>query len=96
MIESELKREKITQTIERWAEHTKIKQHLRDHDIPGLVSTILTEFYHIHLSCGHMVSELDEGIMLEFHASDGGYFGFYCHDCATKFVEADAAREGEQ
>ena len=36
-IESEVKRQRLLDRLERWAEHTKVKQYLREYDIPGLV-----------------------------------------------------------
>lgn len=94
MIESEEKRERLTQDIKHWCDHVKATPLLRDGDIGGLVGTILEEFYHIHLSCGHLVRELDEGIALEFEdfitdrgdmEHEGGIgtvYGDYCTDCA--------------
>ena len=89
MIESEEKRKKLQEKIERWAKHTKVDQLLRDHDIPGLVQNILEEFYHIHACCGHMVKEQNE--MHDFtHKEwwsdfDGSGWsdvsGCYCKDC---------------
>ena len=61
MIESEENRIRLTEMLERWAKHTKADQMLRENDIPGLVHQILERFYHIHLCCGHMVREFDEG-----------------------------------
>jgi hypothetical protein len=92
-IESEEKRQRITKTIERWAEHTKVKPYLRDYDIPGLVESIITEFYHVKLCCGHWVRELDEGIPLEIDDGDGKAYGDYCKDCAEKAIKEGWARK---
>ena len=83
MIESEEKRKRLTDRLERWCEHTKVAPYLRGHDIPGLVDSILQEFYHISLCCGHWVSEFDEGVNLTFKEYDGSEIsGSYCKDCA--------------
>jgi len=90
-IESEELRKKITEDIKRWCDQVKATPLLRQGDIEGLVRTILEEFYHIHLTCGHMVKELDEGINLEIDDSEGKEYGFYCRDCAEKFIKAGFA-----
>ena len=95
MIESKEKRERITETIERWAENTKIKPYLRDYDIPGLAYNILGEFYHVHLCCTHMVRELGEGIELEVDDCDGKRYGSYCKDCAEQMIDEGYARKLE-
>ena len=94
-IESEEKRQRITETIERWAENTKVKPYLRSYDIPGLVSSILDEFYHIVLCCGHRVKELDEGVYLEVDDCDGKYYGHYCKECADRKIKEGYARVPE-
>jgi hypothetical protein len=89
MIESEEKRIKLTDKLERWAEHTKANQVLRPGDIPGLVHSILEEFYHIHACCGHMVreqNELYDFTIKENICDDDGcswedVSGCYCKDC---------------
>lgn len=82
-IESEEKRERITDTVERWAEHTLIRPYLREYDIPSLVNSIITEFYHVCLCCGHWVERMDEGVELSMVDTDGSTIsGVYCRDCA--------------
>lgn len=49
MVESEEKRQRLLDTIEHWANHTRIMPYLRPYDIPGLVRQVLGEFYHVHL-----------------------------------------------
>ena len=97
MIESKVKQERLTDTVERWCKHTKIKQHLRPHDIPNLVSQILSEFYHISLCCGHLVADSSEGVPIAFfdYVTDrsdvehgggmGEVSGLYCVECATRY-----------
>jgi len=89
MIESEEKRKRIIDTITHWTEMTKVKPYLREHDIPGLVSCILQEFYHITLCCGHLVNELDEGVDIEFYEygdeSKGIITGTYCKECIKRY-----------
>ena len=90
-IESEEKREALQGIITRWAEHTKVMPYLRSFDIPSLVSNILGEFYHVHLSCGHWVSSMDEGVHIafkEFSDGEGEEYeasGIYCKACAEDF-----------
>ena len=98
MIESKVKQERITDTIERWCKHTKIKQYLRPYDIPSLVSQILSEFYHVTLCCGHLVADSYEGVPLAFRdyitdRSDmehgggmGEVSGLYCKECAESYI----------
>lgn len=87
MIESEEKRERITNTITRWCNHVKATPLLRGGDISGLVQSILGEFYHVHLSCGHMVKELDEGIEYNETEEDGSLIsGIECQDCHDERV----------
>lgn len=104
MIESEEKRKAVREDIERWTKFTKIKQYLRQSDIPSLVSQIIDEFYHTTLSCGHRVSSTDEGTPLEFEdfitdRSDmehgGGMCttqGIYCADCVPGYIKDLKAR----
>ena len=85
-IESEEKRQRLNETITHWAENTKVISLLRDYYIPGLVNSILEEFYHIRLSCGHWVDNLGDGVPLEFTENDGSIVhGTYCHDCAEDY-----------
>jgi hypothetical protein len=91
-IESEEKRQRIIDTVERWTKHTKIKQYLRPYDIPGLVESIIIEFYHIKLCCGHWVREFNEGVYLEVDDCDGCYYGTYCKDCAMEMMKEGYAR----
>ena len=86
MIESEERRQRITERITRWCGHTKILPHLREYDIPGLVGFILEEFYHVKLSCGHLVRDMNEGIVLTFKETDGSEVtGIYCKDCVKRY-----------
>jgi len=93
MIESEEKRKKIIDKLERWSKNCKVDHLLRDHDIPGLANWILEEFYHIHLCCGHLVREFNEGVDLEMaDYSDGEKAtssGIYCKECAEWFLKND-------
>ena len=105
MVESEEKRKWLLDRIERWAKHTKVDHLLRDHDIPGLVGSILDEFYHVSLSCGHKVREYEEGVSLTYEEfvvdrSDmehgGGMAevsGIYCKDCAKWYTKEAEAKE---
>ncbi len=97
MIESEEKRKRLTDTITRWCEHTKSLPLLREHDIPSLVGSILQEFYHITLCCGHLVGEHEEGIHLAFKDYDDGKLcevsGLYCKECAKKYKKKLGAWE---
>ena len=90
MIESEEKRKQITKVVERWCDQVKATP-LRDGDIEGLVRTILGEFYHVTLCCGHMVRSSDEEVVLEFYEYDdkskGTVIGGYCKDCAERYIK---------
>lgn len=92
-IESEEKRQRITDTIERWTEHTKVSQYLRPYDIPGLVESIITEFYHIKLCCGHWVKEMSEAVDIEIDDPEGKVYGGYCQDCAEAAINEGWARK---
>lgn len=89
MIESEEKLEGLTRIITRWAKHTKVYAQLRTPDIPMLAYQILEEFYHVQLSCGHLVESIDEGVRIAFY--DYGneekvvISGLYCPECAEKY-----------
>lgn len=86
MIESKVKEKRLTELVERWTTHTKVLPYLRDYDISSLVSQILSEFYHITLSCGHLVMNSDERIELAFKENDGSIiYGSYCQDCAETY-----------
>ena len=97
MIESELKRKRLTDIVTHWCEHTQ-HRNLRAGDIPGLVDSVLSEFYHITLSCGHMVRDMDEGIPIAFkdfvvdrgdmeHGGGMGEIsGDYCKECADRYL----------
>jgi hypothetical protein len=100
MIESEVNRKLITEDIERWCKHTKVLPLLRNGDIQGLVSSIMSRFYHCTFSCGHQGNE--DGVFLEFEDfivdnSDilgggmGTITGIYCADCARKLVKEHGA-----
>ena len=89
MIESEEKRKKLTQIIDRWVEKKKVKQYLRDYDVPSLVDSILTEWYKIHLTCGHLVKSLDDHIYLEIQEEENIRCGCYCYDCAKSMLKND-------
>lgn len=88
MIESEDKRKRLTDILEHWAEHTKVKPYLRNHDIPGLVGSILEEFYHTRLCCGHLVASHEDGVVLTFKDWEDGerveIQGTYCKECAKR------------
>ena len=96
-IESEEKRKRLTDDITYWAEHTKILSQLRKGDIPNLVRQILGEFYHIHLCCGHLVREMDDGVHITFKeyidGEMGEVSGVYCKECAEKYKKELGARE---
>jgi hypothetical protein len=92
-IESERKRQIITERIERWTKHTKIKPYLRDYDIPHLVDSIIRDFYHVGLCCGHVVRDICEGIHLEMDDADGKTYGLYCKDCAERMIKEGWAKE---
>lgn len=85
MIESEQKKQRLTDTVTRWCDHTKVTPYLRDYDIPNLVSQVMNDFYHVHLCCGHLVNTIDEGVHLAFKDVDGGVRGLYCQDCAVRY-----------
>ena len=97
MIESERQRQLITEDIQRWCDHVKATPLLRNGDIAGLVGTILGEFYHITLGCGHQVRDFDEATTLEFSEYDaeskGTVIGSYCLDCAKKYQKELGAWE---
>ena len=96
-IESEEKRKRIRKDIERWCEHVKATSLLRPGDSEELVRTILEEFYHITLCCGHMIKDPDEGIIIEFYEfedkSKGTVRGSYCKDCAEIYEKKLGAWE---
>ena len=85
MIESEEKRKRLTEIVDRWVKYTKVEPYLRGPDIPSLVGSILGEFYHVTLCCGHMVRELDEEVGIAFNELEGTTYGSYCKDCAEKY-----------
>lgn len=101
MIESEEKRRIITERLERWVKHTKVDWLLRPGDIPGLVSSIIEEFYHISLCCGHYVQDMEEGVNLSFvenFTDEDGFqkgiiSGVYCKDCAEIYKKELGAWE---
>ena len=84
-IESEVKRERLTEIITRWCRLTKTSHLLRDYDIPGLVRQILDEFYRVSLCCGHRVGSLDEGVCIAFKDAGEEVSGSYCKACAEKY-----------
>lgn len=91
MIESEEKRKRIIECLERWSKHCKVDHLLRDGDIAGLASSIIQEFYHIQLCCGHWVKNYDEGVTLEIpdysDGEEGVLIGSYCSECAKHFLK---------
>lgn len=94
MIESEVKRERLTDILTRWADNTKVSWMLRDFDIPWLVREILEEFYHVRLCCGHYVEDHDDGVAIEFDENDGSVVsGLYCRVCAEEYKRDLGARE---
>ena len=96
MIESEEKRQRLTDRIERWCKHTN-HRNLRNGDIYALANSILEEFYHITLCCGHLVKDIDDGVLIEFYEYDdhskGTVQGLYCKDCAEKYKKELGAWE---
>ena len=93
MIESERHKQRVTEIVTRWCRNTKVEPYLRVYDIPGLVSSIMDEFYHVQLCCGHLVNSIDEGVDLEMDNDDGGVScGCYCKDCAEEYIK-EGARE---
>jgi len=93
MIESEEMRQVIEEDIERWCNLVKATPLLRARDISSLADTILQEFYHICLCCGHWVKEMDEGINLEIDTPEGKEYGSFCTECAKEYISAGFARE---
>ncbi len=100
MIKSEEERKRITENIKRWCDHVKATPLLRNGDIYPLVNSILEEFYHITLCCGHMISDFDEGVTIEFYEFEGRkdtIIGTYCKDCAEKYKkELEAWEVGKE
>ena len=109
MIESEEKKERLQNIIERWSNNVRIEQYLREYDISGLVNQIINEFYHINLSCGHWVRQY-EGESFDFSHKTWEYdccgdyddpvqgawstvSGNYCRDCYDK-MKMDYDEEG--
>lgn len=92
MIDSEEKRQRVTEIVERWVIHTKIKSYLRSYDIPSLAHQIVQEFYHICLSCGHWVNSLNEGTSLEIDEQDGKRYGTYCDDCVKSMLKDERVK----
>lgn len=90
MIESEEHRKRLFEIVERWCDHIKATPLLRSGDVGGLVSSIISEFYRITLSCGHEVKSFDEEVVMKlpevFYDDDGRHeghsVGSYCKDCA--------------
>jgi hypothetical protein len=97
MIESEERRKRITDIVERWAKYNRIIPYLREHDIPSLVNSVIQEFYHVSLCCGHWVRSNDEGVPLEFEDCVNGenvtVTGIYCKECAERYKKDLKARE---
>lgn len=87
MIESEEKRKRIADMLERWSKHCKVDHLLREGDIPGIVDSIITEFYHMKLCCGHWVNTTSEGIDLQMDEDEGYSTGIYCKECAEKLLK---------
>jgi len=89
MIESEVFKERITQTITHWAQYTKANFMLRKGDVSDLVRQIMDDAYHVTLACGHKVRSSDEGVTLAFKDYDDGDLvtvqGTYCRDCAKEY-----------
>lgn len=93
MIQSEEKKKRLLELIAQWCAHTKIEQLLRAHDIPSLVGSILDEFYHVHLCCGHLVASSDEGVHIAFNDNDSVVSGLYCRECANRYKKELGAWE---
>ena len=93
MIDSKRHKENLIKIIEDWVKHTKVEFFLRPYDIPSLVGSILEEFYHVSLCCGHLVKSMEDGVLLEFEESDGSTIqGCYCADCAEEYKKKLGAR----
>jgi len=96
MIESEEKKKRLTDIIERWCDNVKAIPLLRSFDIPSLVSQILYEFYHVTFCCGHL-GGWDDGVHIAFKDIDkegeGEASGVYCKDCAEEYKEKFGAWE---
>ena len=98
MIESEERKQRIENTIENWAIHCLLKPHLREGDIRNLVGQIMDEFYHVTLSCGHQVMNINEGVLISFKDVDHEgkeceVQGNYCKDCAEKYKKELGSKE---
>jgi hypothetical protein len=89
MVESEEKQKRIVEMLERWSKNVKVDHLLRPYDIPLLAKSIIEEFYHVSLCCGHWVKSLEEGadfVHKEWCSDfDGSSWsdisGIYCKDC---------------
>ena len=92
-IESETKKQKVTEDVQRWCDHVHATPLLRVGDIEGLVSQILDEFYRIRLCCGHGVRDFGEGVHIAFWDNDGKSEGIYCTDCAERYQREMGAWE---
>lgn len=88
MVKSEEQRKELNDIINRWSEHTKVVQYLREYDIPNLVSQILDVFYKVTFYCRHK-GNYEDGVHIAFKGMDGGdereISGLYCKDCAEKY-----------
>ena len=97
MIDSVEKKQALRDIITHWCNYTKIMPYLRDGDISFLASSIISEFYHITLSCGHLVKELNESIVLEYDDTTdrvgvGVIRGSFCNDCAEEYIKEFGAK----
>ena len=94
--ESEIKRQKVIDAITNWCEYTKVFHLLRNHDIPGLASTILDVFYSSTFCCGHK-GMFDDGVHIAFKDFDNGeeceVSGLYCRVCAEEYKKDSGAWE---
>jgi hypothetical protein len=91
--ESERHRCNLVDTISRWAKHTKADFMLRSGDVEGLALQVLGEFYHVTLSCGHLVMSIDDGVLISFKDNGDEVQGYYCRECADKYKKEIGAIE---
>jgi len=96
VIESEERRQQITEDIKRWCNDIKATPLLRRGDIHYIVDTILHEFYQVTFSCGHL-GHWEDGVHIAFYTYrgqiDGVSSGINCKDCAEKYKKELGAWE---
>lgn len=97
MIESEENKIRVRKDIEEWCDFVKVTPLLRNNDISSLVNSIMGEFYHISLYCGHLARSIEDGVLIEFYEYDdhskGTVQGIYCKDCAEEYKKTLGAWE---